>query len=220
MISLIFLHFLGGLCIFFALQVLRMSFKPVHSILYLIGCFVIISIFLLGLKVEFLALIYITVYVGAIAVLFLFVIMMLDLKVKEVNTRSIFAKNWAFGGLLLVIVFFLLLQNDWVSLKNVGTTFYYQQQLPVLGLQTPTTFYKVVDIYLIGLWLYNIFGEVVIFVGLFLLVAMVGAIILVFDNKRIVEQQRKHQNEALQLNRTIVKSISLGILGKSSKNIV
>ena len=65
------------------------SRNPVHSILHLIVIFVNATLLLIMLGTEFLAWIYLIVYVGAVMILFLFVIMMIDIKEEEVNEDKI-----------------------------------------------------------------------------------------------------------------------------------
>jgi len=59
------------------------SRNPIHSILFLVCVFILSSVLLFCLEVEFLGLSFILIYVGAIAILFLFVVMMLDLKIND-----------------------------------------------------------------------------------------------------------------------------------------
>jgi NADH-quinone oxidoreductase subunit J len=104
----IFIFTLLCLALFTAFLVILWK-NPVYSVLSLVVLFVIVSIILLVLEVEFFALIYIIVYVGAVAVLFLFVIMMLDLREKyfenKINLNLLF-----FCGLVSLI-------NIWYTLK-------------------------------------------------------------------------------------------------------
>ena len=80
------------------------STNPVYSLLWLVLSFLFSSSFLLSLGCEFLALIFIVVYVGAIAVLFLFVVMLLDLKIKNLREK----KSNAFTFFIIFGIFFLL----------------------------------------------------------------------------------------------------------------
>ena len=91
-----------------------LSNHPIYSLFYLIVCFFISACFLFLLNCEFLALIFITVYVGAIAVLFLFSIMMLDTKIKDLFKNS----NWYFPVGFLFFVCFLF-----VLIVEINTTF-------------------------------------------------------------------------------------------------
>ncbi len=95
--------FLSGLAVFSALMVL-ISRKPVHSVLYLILCFFAIAGHYILLNAQFLAVVHIIVYAGAIMVLFLFTLMMLNLNIVGEVRKSVLARVAAViaGGLLLV----------------------------------------------------------------------------------------------------------------------
>src|SRR5687767_11156427 len=97
-----FLSFVAVLC---ALMVV-ISKNPVHSVLYLILCFFAIGCHYLILNAQFLAAVHIIVYAGAIMVLFLYVIMMLNLNKESEPHKSNMAKLAATiaGGLLLVVL--------------------------------------------------------------------------------------------------------------------
>lgn len=75
------------LSIFSALNVV-ISKNPLHSILFLILVFFNLALLLLLQQIEFLALVVLIIYVGAIAVLFLFVIYMLNIKLIQVNEQN------------------------------------------------------------------------------------------------------------------------------------
>src|SRR6188508_1140999 len=72
--------------------------NPVHSALLLVLCFFTSAAIWLLIEAEFLAVVLILVYVGAVMVLFLFVVMMLDINVEEV--RSAVTRNALFGGIV------------------------------------------------------------------------------------------------------------------------
>jgi NADH-quinone oxidoreductase subunit J len=101
------------------------SKNPVHSILYLVLVFFNASGLLLLIKVEFLAMIFLVVYVGAIAVLFLFVVMMLNIRIAELSENTL--RYMPIGGLIgviFVLEFFLIIEPNFLPL-NLGN-------LPVL----------------------------------------------------------------------------------------
>jgi NADH:ubiquinone oxidoreductase subunit 6 (subunit J) len=77
----------GFLAILCSMMVVA-SRNPIHSILYLILVFCNVTFILIILKLEFVAIIFLIVYVGAIAVLFLFVVMMLNIKILELDEAS------------------------------------------------------------------------------------------------------------------------------------
>lgn len=77
------LHLFFGVLLIVCSLLASFSLNPVESVLFLILCFYLSACILFIFNVEFLALTYVVVYVGAVAVLFLFIIMMLDIRVKK-----------------------------------------------------------------------------------------------------------------------------------------
>ena len=82
--STLLFYFFSFLATFSSVMVITVR-NPVHAVLFLILTFISSAGLLFLLEVEFISLIFIVVYVGAIAVLFLFVVMMMDIKITEVN---------------------------------------------------------------------------------------------------------------------------------------
>lgn len=105
---------LSGLAIFAAIMML-VARKPIHSLLYLILCFFAIAGHYLMLNAQFLAVVHIIIYAGAIMVLFLFTLMLLNLNVLEELNKSRIAQFVAVisGGLLLLTLIAVL--------KGIGT---------------------------------------------------------------------------------------------------
>src|ERR1700716_3191990 len=97
----LFFYLFAGFCVMSAFMVISAR-NPVHSVLYLILTFVNAAALFMLLGAEFLAMILIVVYVGAVAVLFLFVVMMLD--VDFVELRQGFLNYLPVGGLVGLIV--------------------------------------------------------------------------------------------------------------------
>lgn len=174
------------------------SINPVHSILFLILTFVNSAFILVLFKIEFLSLLFIIIYVGAIAVLFLFVIMMLNIK-KNVMT-SVVNKNYLF---LAIVVFAV----SCYKMENIFDSFLIAEDLFLPGFVAIDFF---ADIYIIGQSLYNYYFLLVLLGGLILLIAMVGAVILTLEFKDIhlVEvdsRQLSRTTETLGLFSTIIK---------------
>ena len=86
-----------GLAVFCGIMVIQCR-NPVHSVLFLICVFINAAGLLILLGLDFFALILLVVYVGAIAVLFLFVVMMLDIKIAEISEKKL--RYLPVGGLL------------------------------------------------------------------------------------------------------------------------
>jgi len=82
-----FLFFLSLICIFFGISVI-ITKNPVLSVLFLIGLFFSISIYLMMLGLYFIGLSYLLVYVGAVSILFLFILMLINVRISELLTEG------------------------------------------------------------------------------------------------------------------------------------
>jgi NADH-quinone oxidoreductase subunit J len=89
-----------------------LSRNPVHSVLYLVLCFFNAAVLWLLIQAEFLAIVLVLVYVGAVMVLFLFVVMMLDINIEQL--REGLARNAPLGALIAVIMVIELWYVLWV----------------------------------------------------------------------------------------------------------
>src|SRR5271163_1586086 len=109
----LFFYLFAGICVASAVMVI-VSRNPVHSVLFLILAFVNASGLFMLMGAEFLAMILVVVYVGAVAVLFLFVIMMLDVDFTEL--REGFLEYLPIGALVGIILFveLVLIGTSWV----------------------------------------------------------------------------------------------------------
>ena len=172
----LFFYLFAGVCVASAVMVVT-SRNPVHSVLFLILAFVNASGLFMLLGAEFLAMILIVVYVGAVAVLFLFVIMMLDVDFAEL--RQGFIEYLPFG-LLIGAVFLaelLLVAGGWVLNPNIAKAI----TSPIPGSISNTE--------ALGLVLYTRYLPYFQLAGLVLLVAMIGAIVLTLRHKPSVKRQ-------------------------------
>src|SRR5438874_12477140 len=105
----LFFYLFAGVCIFAAIMVIAAR-NPVHSVLFLILAFVNAAALFILLGAEFLAMILIIVYVGAVLVLFLFVVMMLDVDFAELRQGFLqYLPLVAFLGAILLIELVLVL---------------------------------------------------------------------------------------------------------------
>src|ERR1700675_4572133 len=119
-INAIFFYLFAGVCIASAVMVI-VSRNPVHSVLFLILAFVNSAGLFMLLGAEFLAMILVVVYVGAVAVLFLFVVMMLD--VDFVQLRQGFLNYLPIGALIGIVLLaeLLIVLGGWVFAPNATT---------------------------------------------------------------------------------------------------
>ena len=172
----LFFYLFAGICVASAFMVIA-SKNPVHSVLYLILAFVNASGLFVMMGAEFLAMILIVVYVGAVAVLFLFVVMMLDVDFAEL--RQGFLQYLPVGGLVgaVFLAELLLVVGAWVIGGNVTK--------PAIS-AIPA---GVSNTEALGRVLYTQYIYYFQAAGLVLLVAMVGAIVLTLRHKAGVKRQ-------------------------------
>ncbi len=183
----LFFYLFAGICVASAFMVIA-SRNPVHSVLYLILAFVNASGLFVLLGAEFLAMILIVVYVGAVAVLFLFVVMMLDVDFAELRQGFLnYLPVGAFVG-AVVLVELLLVVGGWALNANVSKTI--RQPIPPMD--------QVSNTEALGRVLYTDYIYYFQAAGLVLLVAMVGAIVLTLHHRTRV----KRQDMAAQVRRT------------------
>ena len=175
-INAIFFYLFAGICVASAFMVIA-SKNPVHSVLFLILAFVNAAGLFVLLGAEFLAMILIVVYVGAVAVLFLFVVMMLDVDFAEL--RQGFLNYLPVGAVVgaIVLAELLIVVGAWVIGPNVSIT----SPIPAVSAVNNTQ--------ALGLVLYTRYVYFFEAAGVILLVAMVGAIVLTLQHKPNVRRQ-------------------------------
>jgi NADH-quinone oxidoreductase subunit J len=176
MVPAFFFYLFSALAVASAVMVIS-SRNPVHSVLFLILCFFNAAGLFILMGAEFLAMILVVVYVGAVAVLFLFVVMMLDVDFVELRQGML---NYLPVGAtigLIVLVELALVVGSWViDPASVST---HAAPTPVGITNTEA----------LGRILYTDFIFYFQVAGLILLVAMVGAIVLTLRHKAGVKRQ-------------------------------
>ena len=189
-INAIFFYLFAGVCVASAVMVVT-SRNPVHSVLFLILAFVNAAGLFVLLGAEFLAMILIVVYVGAVAVLFLFVVMMLDVDFAELRQGflSYLPVGALIGGILLAEL--LLVVGGWVIAPAAH--------------QTAAAVGNVSNTQALGLVLYTKYVYFFEAAGLILLVSMIGAIVMTLQHK----PQVRRQNIANQVARNRAGAIDL-----------
>jgi NADH-quinone oxidoreductase subunit J len=170
--------------------------NPVHSVLWLILAFFNAAGLMLLVGAEFIAMLLVIVYVGAVAVLFLFVVMMLD--IDFASLRSGFTKNLPFG-----IIIALVLAGE------IGVAVWSWRAGPALsGRHIPTT--QVPNIVALGQLLYSRYLFPFEIAGLILLVAMVGAIVLTHRSRgdlrtpKVSRQIRRRPRDAVKITKPAI----------------
>jgi NADH-quinone oxidoreductase subunit J len=190
----LFFYLFAGICVASAFMVVA-SRNPVHSVLYLILAFVNAAGLFVLMGAEFLAMILIVVYVGAVAVLFLFVVMMLDVDFAEL--RQGFLQYLPIGAVVGVIFFGELLFFLFSYLINSSLPKTITAPIPNMA--------DVSNTEAIGLVLYTHYVYYFQAAGVVLLIAMVGAIVLTLQHKVRV----RRQSISAQVSRTPATAIEI-----------
>ena len=193
MIAAFFFYLFAGLCIASAFMVIA-GRNPVHSVLFLILSFFNAAALFVLLGAEFLAMILVVVYVGAVAVLFLFVVMMLDVDFTELKrgAQQYLLPGLAVGGLLALelISVIALRWNITPHAIKAGAA-----AIPANVSNTAA----------LGHILYTDYVYYFEVAGLVLLVAMIGAIVLTLRKRPGVRRQSTWK----QVSRTPADSMTL-----------
>ena len=190
MIAIIAFYLFATLTIASALAVV-FARNPVHSVLWLIVAFFNSAGLMLLLGAEFIAMLLVIVYVGAVAVLFLFVVMMLD--VDFASLRRGFTKNLPFGIIIALVLLgeVIVADNAWKAGPTLGGEAIPQPAIP--------------NIVAIGQLLYSRYLFAFELAGLILLVAMIGAVVLTQRSRgdtrtpKVSKQLRRRSSEAVKV---------------------
>ena len=192
----ILFYIFSSLAVLSALMVIRAE-NPVHSVLFLVLVFFNSAGLLLLLEVEFLAMLFIIVYVGAIAVLFLFVVMMLNVKMAKYS-KEVF-RYLPVGGLILLVFFmevFLLIEGDLISpLQASEANLYLTEWFNKVD--------QVTNIEVIGQVMYTYYFFFFLAASVILLVAMIGAIVLTMQVQYNVKRQQIFQQVSRDFERAV-----------------
>lgn len=176
--------------------------NPVHSVLFLILVFCNSAALLVLLGLDFFAMILLVVYVGAIAVLFLFVVMMLNIKIAEIHENVLrYLPVGGIIGLIFLLEIFLIVDNDYLPLFEpaIINTNFLTYTAYASKIQSWT------NIESVGNLLYTTYFILFLVSSLILLVAMIGAIVLTMHKTAKVKRQDVFQQNAINYQTTIKK---------------
>ena len=176
----LFFYFFSIIAVFAAVMV-TVSRNTVYSVFFLILVFISVSILFIMIGAEFLGMIMLIVYVGAVAVLFLFVVMMLNIteQVTKRSSRRGLINNISIGSIVGVIIFLelLVVVGGW---KYKGTFV----PLSAINLNLDIS-----NTHALGNVLYTDYIHLFQISGMILLVAMIGAITLTFSKRENIKRQ-------------------------------
>lgn len=166
--------------------------NPISSVFWLVLAFINAALLLLLLGIEFLPILFIIVYVGAIAILFLFVIMLLNIKLVELNQNA--TRYLPVSTIIAAIFLFQLLptvpttNNDWIDVNFIEFN----------------SLIKLTNIQNIGMILYTEYWLYFILSGMILLVSMIGAIVLCLYHESMIKRQDLFAQVATEYNKTVI----------------
>lgn len=202
MIALLAFYLFATLTIASAVLVI-FARNPVHSVLWLILAFFNAAGLMLLTGAEFIAMLLVIVYVGAVAVLFLFVVMMLDIDFAQL--RSGFTRNLPFGLMIALVL-----------LAEIVIAIGARQAGPVLVKSDTAAVATQPNIEALGSVLYSRYLIPFELAGLILLVAMIGAIVLTHRSRGDVRGQnasrqigRRPQDATRNTNPTVGEGMTL-----------
>ena len=176
----LFFYFFSTVTVFSAIMV-TVSRNTVYSVFFLILVFISISILFIMIGAEFLGMIMLIVYVGAVSVLFLFVVMMLNIteQVTKRPARKGFINNVSVGSIVGIIIFLELL-------VVIGGWKYKGNFIPLSNTNIDQ---GISNTHAIGNILYTDYIHLFQIAGIILLIAMIGAITLTFTKRENIKKQ-------------------------------
>lgn len=196
-------YFFSSLALISGVMVIQAR-NPVHSVLFLILVFFNSAGLLILLGLDFFAMIFLVVYVGAIAVLFLFVVMMLNIKLAEINEKKL--RYLPIGGLLgLLFLFevFLIVDNDLIPLLITKNPEVFHTLSDIDFIEWSTMLQTVTNIEAVGQCMYTYYFYFFLLASLILLVAMIGAIVLTMHKGVHIKRQKVFEQNTREFAKTI-----------------
>lgn len=168
--------------------------NPLHSVLFLVSSFLSSSIILFLLENEFLALFFLIIYLGAVAVLFLFVVMMLNIKYTELQNSILYFPVGIFIGFTIFVeVLGAILKVFSFNTNQTSTNHnYYVNWYDSLDSYS--------DLYVLGQILYTHYALQILMAGLILYLATIGVAFLTTKSS-VNRNKRKDQSIFRQLSR-------------------
>ena len=158
--------------------------NPIVSILFLIILFLLVSVYLILIGINFIGISYLLVYIGAVSILFLFILMLIDIRISELHVETM-------NNVILAIVLGILLYIPLININTFNLLHIYNNMLYTANKHINYIFHNTwegsivenIDITAIGNLLYTNISLWLILSLLILLLAMVGAIVITLDIK-------------------------------------
>jgi NADH-ubiquinone oxidoreductase chain 6 len=155
------------------------SKNPIVSVLHLIMLFSCISCYLIFLGINFIGLCYLLVYVGAVSILFLFILMLINIRISELISNT---NNNIPLAILVILALFIPYNN---LLPNTNTSLNYDNTIIffVSSYSWDNNIVNILDITSIGNIMYTNYSILLLITSIILLLAMVGSIVITIKQK-------------------------------------
>jgi NADH-ubiquinone oxidoreductase chain 6 len=162
--------------------------NPILSVLFLINLFLLLSIYLVLIGIDFIGISYLLVYIGAVSILFLFILMLIDIRISELHTETM---NNVVLGIILGVCLYIPVNLIFVNINVSNGIYYYDNFYSIYNEYIKHVthnswegfIWENIDIISIGNILYTNLSIWLILSLLILLLAMVGAIVINLDIK-------------------------------------
>lgn len=172
------LDIISLISVFCAISVI-VSKNPIVSILYLIGLFLSIASYLIIIGISFIGLSYLLVYVGAVSILFLFILMLINVRISELLSET--------GNSIPLVIIIALSFSSVLQNLLFSSTFVFKDSAKVLFITTSSWDGNLIEnnhITSIGNVMYTNYSIWLIITSVILLLAMVGAIVITVKQKK------------------------------------
>ena len=173
------------------------SQNPLHSVLFLVSSFLMSSILLFIFENEFLALFFLIIYLGAIAILFLFVVMMLDIKFKDLQVSRLYFP----AGLLIGTVIAIEVYGSYTKIFSQNTNFSIVEHN--IHFNWYDSLDSINDLQVLGQIFYTHYVLQILMAGLILYVAVIGVAFLTVRSA-YEKNLKRDQSICKQLSRNSV----------------
>ena len=210
-----FLDWLSVISIILAISVIIYK-NPIISILWLIGLFFTIAIYLISISMDFIGISYLLVYVGAVSILFLFILMLINIRISELLSDT---KN----SILLLILIVLLFSVTFIDMVPSQYANLFKSNLEIIFISSSNCWEDglaaINNIVSLGYVMYTNYSILLILVSSILLVAMVGAIIITIKSKDLYPNINGNTLLPITIKSEIVYTIILLVIGTSGCSV-
>lgn len=201
-INIYLINLLCFLLIITALMVL-LSKNSINSIFFLILCFINSTNLLIINNIEYLAILFIIIYVGAIAILFLFVIMLLNIKTINIQNNNNLLDNILILIVLIFLIIFQIFFFNYNFIPSIKLTEFYIDITSIKFIDWSLKYNNLNTFNILGDYLYNYYYLEIILASFLLFIPMIGAITINVKKQNNLKKQKFY----IQINNEILKKI-------------